>query len=375
MIDVARDHTDLSVELETLRKQVAKFEQLDKEREQVEQKLRLSEERNRRITAAITDYIYTVRIHHGRPAGTVHGPACVSVTGYTAEEFATDPFLWIRMVPLDDHPLVKNQVARILNGKPTEPIEHRLVRKDGRVRWVRNTPVPQFDHGGKLVAYDGLVKDITEQKVAEEALRESEERFRAIADYTCDWENWFSSTERALWINPAVIRWTGYSVDECMVMPDYPLALVHEEDRAKMATVFREAAAGSSGNDLPFRIRRKDRSIAWMTMSWQPIRNDAGERLGFRTSARDFTERQREQQERERLIREREEALAKVQTLHGMLPICSSCKKIRNDAGSWEQIETYVRSHSGAEFSHGICPDCMRELYPEYCGDHAKDSA
>ena len=371
MTSIPRNHTDLSAELEALRNQVANLEQ---QKEQSEQNLRLSEERYNQITAAITDYIYTVRIHRGRSVGTVHRPACVSVTGYTTEEFAADPFLWIRMVPDADHALVKNQVASILQGKRTEPIEHRLIRKDRRVRWVRNTPVAHFDGDGELVAYDGLIKDITEQKVAEEALRDSEERFRAIADYTCDWENWFSSAERALWINPAVLRWTGYSVDECMMMPDYPLALVHEEDRAKMATVFRSAAGGSSGDNLPFRIRRKDRSIAWMALSWQPIRNDSGECLGFRTSARDFTERRREQQERERLIREREEALAKVQTLQGMLPICSSCKKIRNDAGSWEQIETYVRSHSEAEFSHGICPECMQKLYPEYCCDGAADS-
>ena len=60
-----------------------------------------------------------------------------------------------------------------------------------------------------------------------------------------------------------------------------------------------------------------------------------------------------------------QKALAKVETLSGLLPICSSCKKILDDKGYWQQIESYVRDHSEAEFSHGICPECAKKLYPD----------
>lgn len=60
------------------------------------------------------------------------------------------------------------------------------------------------------------------------------------------------------------------------------------------------------------------------------------------------------------------EALAQVKRLSGLLPICSSCKKIRDDLGYWKQIEVYIREHSDADFTHSICPDCARRLYPEY---------
>lgn len=60
-----------------------------------------------------------------------------------------------------------------------------------------------------------------------------------------------------------------------------------------------------------------------------------------------------------------EDALAKVRTLSGLLPICASCKRIRDDRGDWHQMENYIRSHSNADFSHGICPECIRRLYPE----------
>jgi hypothetical protein len=79
----------------------------------------------------------------------------------------------------------------------------------------------------------------------------------------------------------------------------------------------------------------------------------------------DITERKQAEEERERLIGELQEALAKVKTLSGLLPICASCKRIIDDRGYWQQIEAYIRDHSEAEFSHSVCPECAEELYPE----------
>ncbi|MBC8490932.1 MAG: histidine kinase, partial [Candidatus Marinimicrobia bacterium] len=71
-------------------------------------------------------------------------------------------------------------------------------------------------------------------------------------------------------------------------------------------------------------------------------------------------------EERDELIEEFREALIKIKTLSGMIPICASCKKIRDDSGFWQQVETYFQEHSGAEFSHSLCPDCLKDLYPEF---------
>lgn len=75
------------------------------------------------------------------------------------------------------------------------------------------------------------------------------------------------------------------------------------------------------------------------------------------------------EKEKEALISELREALAEVKTLSGLLPICSSCKKIRDDSGYWTQIELYIRDHSEADFTHSICPDCARKLYPDIFKD------
>ena len=151
-------------ELRHLRLRVAELERLRSAHVRIERALRASEKRYRRITAALTDYIYSVRVHEGVPIQTIHGAACLNVTGYSAEEFASDPYLWLRMVPEADRARVKEQAARALAGITPEPVEHRLIRKDGEVRWVCSTQVPEFDSNGKLVAYDGLLQDISERK-------------------------------------------------------------------------------------------------------------------------------------------------------------------------------------------------------------------
>jgi FixJ family two-component response regulator len=80
-------------------------------------------------------------------------------------------------------------------------------------------------------------------------------------------------------------------------------------------------------------------------------------------------ERKRAQEEREQLIAKLQEALANIKALRGMLPICASCKKIRDDTGYWSQIETYIRAHADVEFSHGLCPECTNRLYPDLFAD------
>ena len=80
----------------------------------------------------------------------------------------------------------------------------------------------------------------------------------------------------------------------------------------------------------------------------------------------DITQRKQREAERDQLMMEHMDALSKVKVLSGMLPICSSCKKIRDDSGYWKQIESYIHDHSEAEFSHGICPECAMKLYPEH---------
>ncbi len=78
------------------------------------------------------------------------------------------------------------------------------------------------------------------------------------------------------------------------------------------------------------------------------------------------TKEMKAEEEREQLLAGLQEALAKVKTLQGLLPICASCKKIRDDKGYWNQIESYLETHSELSFSHSVCPECFRKLYPGF---------
>ena len=88
--------------------------------------------------------------------------------------------------------------------------------------------------------------------------------------------------------------------------------------------------------------------------------------LWNRRLAREIEKRAALEQEQGKLIQNLQRAIAEVKTLKGIIPICASCKNIRDDKGYWNQVEEYVQNHTDAEFSHGICPDCMEKLYPEY---------
>ncbi len=139
-----------------------------------EESLRESERRYRSLVESVTNYIYTVKVEEGRAVETIHGPGCAAVTGYMEEEYRADPHLWLKMVHEEDREAVVDLSARLLSGEDVQPLEHRIIHKDGSVRWVRNTPVPRRDRQGRLVSYDGLIADITEEKRLEVELRHAQ---------------------------------------------------------------------------------------------------------------------------------------------------------------------------------------------------------
>ncbi len=103
----------------------------------------------------------------------------------------------------------------------------------------------------------------------------------------------------------------------------------------------------------------------WVEVSMTPLIDRAGIRVGSLLALRDITDRKKEDERRTLLMKEVQAALANVRTLSGLLPICYHCKKVRDDKGYWKQVESYVTEQTGSKFSHGLCPSCFTELYPE----------
>jgi PAS domain S-box-containing protein len=179
------------------------------------------------------------------------------------------------------------------------------IYKDNRVCGWRENYVYKLPSGHVVAIYD----DVTEQKRSELAARMSEQCFQAIANYTYDWEVWVSPTGRVLWTNPAVKRVTGYDIRELMAMTDYPKSIIYIEDRDRMGRAFRSALGGSTGNDVQFRIKRRDHKVIWAEMSWQPIYDETRHPLGHRQSIRDVTARKKAEEALEKAEQEKEAIL------------------------------------------------------------------
>lgn len=148
--------------------------------------------------------------------------------------------------------------------------------------------------------------------------------------------------------------------------------------------------AEQPGKDPFTRVKERGGFIEWTSQTWlrsksggrtpvdytaAPIRHPDGTLTGVVVVFRDITARQQAEEERERLISELQESLAKVKQLSGLIPICASCKKIREDRNYWTAVEAYVASHSEAKFSHTVCPDCLRKLYPDFAEEILSEMA
>ncbi len=164
---------------------------------------------------------------------------------------------------------------------------------------------------------------------------------------------------RILEANDGFMNMTGFQYPEVIGKTTLDLDLwAKEEDRA---VALDELSKSNKIHGEEFQFRKKSGELMTGLFSAEVIMLN-NQKCAL-SSINDITKRKLAEEERVRLIRELQESLAKVRTLSGMLPICSSCKKIRDDKGYWTQIEAYIRDHSEAEFSHGICPDCMKKLY------------
>ncbi len=162
----------------------------------------------------------------------------------------------------------------------------------------------------------------------------------------------------------------GYSADDIGVALSDWKELIHPDDLPRVE----QAAAHHEANRTPIfevehRMRARDGSWRWI-LNWGRIveRDEAGRPIRALGAHLDITRRKEAELDRERLIHRLRKALAEIKTLRGIIPICASCKKVRDDRGDWRQIETYFCDHADAEFSHGICPECLSTLYPELTG-------
>lgn len=386
---------------------------LEQKKQETEEALRESEKRYRRITEGLTDYLYSVRVENGQPVSTTQGAACHVLTGYTSEELECDPYLWFNMVVPDDRDKVREHVQKILDGIEVPPLEHRIRCKNGMIKWVCDTNILIKDNNGNLISYDGVIKDITERKHAENELRklsraleqspvsviitdttgnieyvnpkftevtgytadevlgqnprifktgmmttdyykqmwqvltsgkvwfgefqnkkkngdffwelasitpvfgssgeitnylavkeditnrklmetalaESERKYRIVADNTFNWEFWLSPDGNFIYCSPSCFRLTGYTAEEFINNPLLQIEIIHPEYRTEYANHVINRPSGVDKTVSQFKIIHKNGFEVWIEQISHPVYDANGKLLGHRGSNCDITDK------------------------------------------------------------------------------------
>jgi len=232
------------------------------EHKRAQRALEETEARYRFITGCINDYVYTVRLEDGQAVETVHGPASEAVTGYAPHELEANPDLWLTMVVPEDRAAVTAHATAIVRGEDVAPIEYRIVRKDGSVRWVRNTPIRHHGDCCQLNSYDALVRDITEQKQAELARRSSEEKHRAVIENASE-GICVAQAGLLKFANPALARMVGVDAEDLLEASF--LEWIHPDDRRLVAERHQRRQRGEDPDCVyAFRLQSRDGRPRWV---------------------------------------------------------------------------------------------------------------
>jgi PAS domain S-box-containing protein len=247
-----------------------------------------SSQRYRRLLESVTSYVYTVMFLPDGSLKTIHRPGCLQVTGYTVEEYQENPDLWYKIVHADDRPQVLAISQRILSESETLRLEHRIVHKNGSLRWIRNTLVPCRDSEEILLSYDGIIADITEQKLAEERITESERKFKTLFE-VCQDGLLLADVETRLFRlnNQAMSRMLGFSAAEFREMT---VSDIHPPESLSYVTAqFERQVRGELdvATDIP--VRRKDGTLFFADISANYIQ--LGDKQYLLGSFRDVSER------------------------------------------------------------------------------------
>ena len=354
-------YDELRIECKNLQRQVSAYKDaLDA--------LRGSDERHRTILDTMEEgYIE----HDLSGKFTFVNDAETKMLGYSREE----------LVGMTYHQYTSKQTSRILyevfhrvyeTGEPALLTDYEVIMKDGGKRIHEMSITLVRDDSGRPVGFRGVSRDVTERKHAEEALKKSEAKYRFLTEKINDIIWTVDLDLHVTYISPSVEKVVGYTPEECMRLE--PWEAITPESFTKVLDIMsselkRDQEEGvDPERTVKFEMEdhHKNGSTVWVECVVSFIRDDTGKLIGFYGVSRDISERKQATLERERLIGELKQALSDVKTLSGMLPICSHCKKIRDDKGCWNQIESFISKHSDAKFSHSICPDCLKKHYPEY---------
>lgn len=286
------------------------------------------------------------------------------VYGYSRQE-AIGRRLEALIIPEDMREQVIEDVRRWHDhGVPIPAGELTLVGKAGTPVYVHSSHVMLENHRGGKEMYC-IDVDLTERKKIEDSLRESEAQKKALLDSSLDSIRLVDTEMRIVWTNKIIEKQVGGDREKVIgnychkvytgrdrPCPNCPTLKAKKSGKTEHSIIIEENVKGIQGTTY------------WADYA-VPIKDESGEIVRFLQVSRDITDLKKAEAEKEKVIEELRHALSTVKTLSGLLPICAACKRIRNDEGYWDMLESYIQKHSSATFSHSMCPACARKYYPD----------
>lgn len=257
-------------------------------------------------------------------------------------------------------------VSRAINKREVSVEEELEIECfDGKHKIILNWAAPFLDDKGDILGAVVVNQDITDRVKADEELKiqklilDSSQEIAHLGSWHLD-------------LRKNILTW---SAEECRIFGKDPkdfiqtyesfLDAVHPDDRAMVHKTYTDAIKAKHPYECIHRVVHKDGSIRIVLEKSEDIVDEHGKTIYSFGFTQDITEQKEAEQEREKLIEKLQQSLNEIKLLRNILPICSICKNIRNDEGYYEQIEDYLYKHSGVDFSHTICPKCLKEQYPE----------
>lgn len=283
----------------------------------------------------------------------------------------------------ENNPFFKNSylIELFKDSGKIENYDNQWQALDGTIVYISESAWAVSAENGDISYIEGVIEDITDRFLAENELKKSEKRFRSIFENASAGLYRRSPNGSILMANNQLLTYLvkiapeelkKFNPEEEQDIVDFKNSIFYRElEKNDKIIGFESSYKDLAGNLLYFSesawlVKSDDNNIICI----EGIIQDISDRKKAENSVKLYVELlEKEIEERNKVVAELQTALLEVKKLSGLLPICARCKSIRDDAGYWTQIEEYVSSYTDAQFSHGLCPKCTVELYPDYADE------
>jgi len=335
----------------------------DKNTTQPEQKLILDADELGHALDAMREGVWS---WHAPTGKVYYSDRWIQSLGYQREEVESNNGFALGITHPDDRAALVEAGRAHLDGKTDYfECEIRLRKENGEYRWTLGRGrVLERDAAGNPVRIVGANFDITATKQAEIALEAAEQRCRAIVETAGSVILCLAPDTQILEWNAEAERVYGWTAAE-VVGKNYAAWFLPESIRQDVVDEIQRVLAGATTRDYENPIITRDGSERILLWNSTRLVNSEGKAWGVVGVGQDITERKLIERQRENAYRETQIMVERFQALRGLLPVCSSCKMIRDQNGNWSSVDEYLEASVDAEISHGLCPACLLVLRSE----------